>query len=266
MASHGRTVEFLGGVPAAVVPDQLKPGVRDACRYEPVLQRTYEEWAAHYGTVILPARPAKPRDKAKVEVAVQVAQRWILARLRDETFFSLAALNARIRELLADLNARSMKGYGGLSRRDLFLRFDQPALRPLPTERFVYAEWYQARVNIDYHIDVARHRAAGEQFLATHYRRFSGQPACPLPLPSVPDDYEAQLRDLRRRMRLTQDALARRIGAAGKAVVYQWESRKRRPSPVLWQRVLDLERPPASHVGDGDAAYRETCDYVEIWP
>ena len=145
------------GVPAAIVPDQLKPGVRDACRYEPILQRTYEEWAAHYGTVILPARPAKPRDKAKVEVAVQVAQRWILARLRHETFFSLAALNARIRELLADLNARPMKGYGGQSRRDLFLRFDQPALRPLPAERFVYTEWRQARVNIDYHIDVERH-------------------------------------------------------------------------------------------------------------
>jgi transposase len=155
--SHGRTLEYLTGVPAAIVPDQLKPGVRDACRYEPILQRTYEEWAAHYGTVILPARPAKPRDKAKAEVGVQVAQRWILARLRHETFFSLPALNVRIRELLADLNARPMKGYGGLSRRDLFVRFDQPALRPLPPERFVYTEWRQARVNIDYHIDVERH-------------------------------------------------------------------------------------------------------------
>jgi transposase len=155
--SHGRALEYLAGVPAAVVPDQLKPGVRAACRYEPILQRTYEEWAAHYGTVILPARPAKPRDKAKVEVAVQVAQRWILARLRHETFFSLPALNARIWELLVDLNARPMKGYGGVSRRDLFLRFDQPALRPLPAERFVYTEWRQARVNIDYHVDIERH-------------------------------------------------------------------------------------------------------------
>ena len=157
IASHGRALEYLGGVPAAVVPDQLKTGVRDACRYEPILQRTYEEWAAHYGTVILPARPAKPRDKAKVEVAVQVAQRWILARLRHETFFSLAALNARMQELLVDLNARPMKTYGGLSRRDLFLRFDQGALHALPAERFVYTEWRQARVNIDYHIDVERH-------------------------------------------------------------------------------------------------------------
>jgi transposase len=155
--SHSRALEYLGGVPALVVPDQLKTGVRDTCRYEPVLQRTYEEWAGHYGTAVLPARPAKPRDKAKVEVAVQVAQRWILARLRHQTFFSLAALNARIGELLTELNARPMKGYDGLSRRDLFTRFDQPALRPLPAERFAYAEWRQARVNIDYHIDVERH-------------------------------------------------------------------------------------------------------------
>lgn len=155
--SHGRALEYLAGVPAAIVPDQLKPGIRDACRYEPVLQRTYEEWATHYGTVILPARPAKPRDKAKAEVAVQIAQRWILARLRHETFFSLATPNERIRQLLDALNVRPMKGYGGQSRRDLFLCFDQPALGPLPAERFVYTEWRQARVNIDYHIDVERH-------------------------------------------------------------------------------------------------------------
>jgi len=155
--SHTHAVEFLTGVPALIVPDQLKTGVRDACRYEPILQRTYAEWAAHYQTAILPARPAKPRDKAKAEVGVQVAQRWILARLRHETFFSLAALNARIRELLIDLNARPMKGYGGASRRDLFERFDRPALRPLPAERFVYTEWRQARVNIDYHVEVDHH-------------------------------------------------------------------------------------------------------------
>ena len=155
--SHTHALEDLAGVPALIIPDQLKTGVRDACRYEPIVQRTYEEWAAHYGTAILPARPAKPRDKAKVEVGIQIAQRWILARIRHETFFSLAALNARIRELRAALNARPMKGYGGLSRRDLFTRFDQPALRPLPTERFVYTEWRQARVNIDYHIEIAPH-------------------------------------------------------------------------------------------------------------
>jgi transposase len=121
------------------------------------VQRTYEEVAAHYGTVILPARPAKPRDKAKIEVAVQVAERWILARLRHETFFSLAALNARIAELLADLNARPMRLYRA-SRRELFARLDQPALRPLPAEPFIYGEWkIHARVSIDYHVELHGH-------------------------------------------------------------------------------------------------------------
>jgi transposase len=110
IASHTHAVEAWGGVPAVWVPDQLKTGVTVPCRYEPGVQRTYADWAAHYGTVIVPARPAKPRDKAKVEVAVQVAERWILARLRHEVFTSLAALNARIRELLVELNARPMKG------------------------------------------------------------------------------------------------------------------------------------------------------------
>src|SRR5438128_2721046 len=126
IASHQRAFAFLGGVTAALVCDQLKSGVVIPCRYEPGLQRTYEELAQHYGTVILPARPAKARDKAKVEVAVQVVERWILARLRHETFFSLAALNARISELLADLNARPMRLYRA-SRRELFERLDQPA-------------------------------------------------------------------------------------------------------------------------------------------
>src|SRR5207245_2656526 len=133
--SHTRTVEYFGGVSAVVVPDQLRTGVVDPCRYEPRVQRTYADWARHYGTAIVPARPAKPRDKAKVEVAVQVAERWILARLRNETFFTLAALNARIAELLTDLNDRPMKGYGGASRRTLFERFDQPALQPLLRDR-----------------------------------------------------------------------------------------------------------------------------------
>jgi transposase len=156
LASHVRAFEFMGGVAAAVVPDQLKTGVTRSCRYEPGLQRAYEELAQHYGTAILPARPAKPRDKPKVEVAVQVAERWILARLRNETFFSLAALNARIRELLADLNARTMRAYGA-SRQELFERLDRPALRSLPAERFVHAEWKHARVNIDYHVELDRH-------------------------------------------------------------------------------------------------------------
>jgi transposase len=120
------------------------------------VNRAYAEWAQHYGTTILPARPRKPRDKAKVEVGVQVVERWILARLRHETFFSLAELNRRIHALLADLNDRPMRDYGQ-SRRERFLAIDRPALRPLPRERFVYAEWKQARVNIDYHIELERH-------------------------------------------------------------------------------------------------------------
>ena len=156
LGSHQRALAFFGGVPGAIVPDQLKSGVTVPCRYEPGVQRTYAELARHYGTVILPARPAKPRDKAKIEVAVQIAERWILARLRHETFFQLAALNARIAELLADLNARRMRRYGA-SRQELFERLDRPALRPLPAEPFVYAEWKLARVNVDYHVELARH-------------------------------------------------------------------------------------------------------------
>ncbi len=125
IASPLRAFSFFGGVTSALVPDQLKSGVVVACRYEPGLQRTYEEMALHYGTAVLPARPAHPRDKAKVEVGVQIVQRWILARLRNETFFSLAALNERIAELLENLNDRRMRVYGA-SRRELFVRLDRP--------------------------------------------------------------------------------------------------------------------------------------------
>jgi transposase len=156
IASHLRAFAFLGGVPAAVIPDQLKSGVTVPCRYEPGVQRTYEEMAAHYGTTVLPARPKHPRDKAKVEVGVQIAQRWILARLRNQTFFTLGALNERIAELLDDLNSRTMRVYGA-SRQQLFERIDRPALKPLPTERFVYGDWLKARVNIDYHVEVDHH-------------------------------------------------------------------------------------------------------------
>jgi transposase len=156
IASHQRAFTYFQGIPGAVVPDQLKSGVTVPCRYEPGLQRTYEEFAEYSGTVILPARPGKARDKAKVEVGVQVAERWILARLRHETFFTLVALNTRIRELLTDLNGRVMRQYQA-SRRELFERLDRPALRPLPAEPFVYGEWKTARVNIDYHVELHRH-------------------------------------------------------------------------------------------------------------
>ena len=157
IASHTRAFAFYGAVPRAVVPDQLKSAVTIPCRYEPGIQRTYAELAVHYGTTILPARPAKPRDKAIAEVAVQVAERWIVARLRHETFYTLTALNERIGELLAALNAKPMRHYGGASRRELFERLERPHLGPLPAEPFEYADWLKAGVNVDYHVAVDHH-------------------------------------------------------------------------------------------------------------
>lgn len=143
---------FFGGVCRALVPDNLKSGVRHPCRYEPDLNPTYQDFAAHYGVAVLPARVRTPRDKAKVEVGVQVVERWILARLRHRTFFSLAELNQAIRALLEELNQRPMRGWGR-SRRDLFLALDQPALRPLPEEPYdEQTVLVQATVGIDYHV------------------------------------------------------------------------------------------------------------------
>jgi transposase len=156
LASQVRAFEYFGGAPAAVVPDQLRSAVTRPCRYEPGIQRDYAQLAEHYDTVILPARPGKPRDKAKVEAAVLVVQRWILARLRKQTFFSLEALNRRIAELLEELNHKPMRSYGA-SRFELFEQLDRPALKPLPQERFSHGEWKHAKVNIDYHVEVDRH-------------------------------------------------------------------------------------------------------------
>jgi transposase len=157
VSSHVRMFTYFGGVTEIVVPDQLKSAVTVPSRTAPGIQRTYADLGRHYGTAIVPARPKKPRDKSKVEVAVQVAQRWILARLRNETFFSLHALNARIRELLDDLNLRPMKGLGGQTRRALFESLDRPALKALPDTHYVCGEWLSARVHGDYHVEVDRH-------------------------------------------------------------------------------------------------------------
>jgi len=156
IASHVRALRFFGGVPRAIVCDQLKSGVTRACRYEPEVQRTYEELAHHYGTSVLPARPYKPRDKAKVEGAVLIVQRWILARIRNEVFTSLGALNERVGELLVDLNARQMRRYKK-SRRELFEAIERPNLRALPDVAFEYATFKKAKVNIDYHVPFAGH-------------------------------------------------------------------------------------------------------------
>jgi transposase len=151
IGAHVRTLEFLGGVPELIVPDNAKTGVLKACRYEPDLNPTYQEMAVHYGVGVVPTRPRKPRDKAKVEVGVQIAQRWILAALRHRKFFSLVELNHAIAELLAKLNQRSFKKREGC-RESLFEEVDKPALRPLPAQPYDQSAWSKAVVNIDYHV------------------------------------------------------------------------------------------------------------------
>jgi len=154
--AHVAAFEYFGGAPHILVPDNLHAAVTQAHRYEPTLNRTYEELAAHYGCAVIPARPHRPRDKAKVEAGVLVAERWILAALRHRTFFSLAEANGAIRERLAWLNERPFRKLDG-SRASLFTEIDRPALRPLPARPYEYGVWKTATVNIDYHIEVERH-------------------------------------------------------------------------------------------------------------
>lgn len=151
LESHVHAYEFFGGVSALTIPDNLKSGVRKPGRYEAEINPSYQELAVHYGTCVIPARVRKPRDKAKVEAAVLVAQRWILARLRNRIFYSIEDMNAAIRPLLAQMNERRMR-HVGRSRRELFETLDRPALFPLPPTRYVFAELIRARVNIDYHV------------------------------------------------------------------------------------------------------------------
>jgi transposase len=154
--SHVRALSFFQGVPELVIPDNLKSGVTKASRYEPDLNPTYQELAIHYDFAVIPARVRKPRDKAKVEVGVQVVERWILARLRNVTFFTIYDLNAQIQSLLSPLNHRPFRKLPG-SRQSLYESLDRPALKPLPEDLYVYAEWKKARVHIDYHIEVEGH-------------------------------------------------------------------------------------------------------------
>jgi transposase len=167
IAAHVRAFTYLGGSTQQIVSDNLKAGITKACFHEPMVNRTYADLARHYGTAVVPARPYKPRDKAKVEVGVQVVQRWILARLRHQQFFTLAELNAAIRALLDDLNDRTMRGWG-LSRRALYDQLDRPALRPLAAEPYEYAEWKRCRVGLDYHVEIARHYYSVPHALLRH--------------------------------------------------------------------------------------------------
>ena len=153
IASHVRVFQFFGGVPALLVPDNLKSAVTKASRYEPQLNQTYADLARHYGTVILPARPYKPKDKAKVENAVLVVERWILARLRHHTFVGLAELNAAISSLLQELNQRPFKKLPG-TRASQFEVLDKPVLKPLPKQPYELAQFSKARVHVDYHIEI----------------------------------------------------------------------------------------------------------------
>ena len=153
---HVNAFAAFGGVTRQLVCDNLKAGVTQASRYEPGISRTYQDMATHYGTAVLPARVRRPRDKAKVEVAVQVVQRWILARLRHRRLFSLAELNGAIRELVVELNARPMR-HLGTSRQALFERLERSALLTLPAEPYAYAEWRRCRAGLDYHVEVQGH-------------------------------------------------------------------------------------------------------------
>ena len=156
LGSHSRALTFFGGCPALIVPDNLRSGVSAACRYDPDLNPSYQQWAEHYQVAVLPARPYRPRDKAKAEVAVLVVQRWILARLRHHRCFSLAEVNQCIAGLLEDLNNRPFKQLPG-SRRSAFEALDKPALRPLPRHPYRYVAIKPVTVNIDYHVQYRHH-------------------------------------------------------------------------------------------------------------
>ena len=157
IGSHIHALEFMNGVPEVVIPDNTKTGVKHPCRYEPELNPTYRELAEHYTFAVIPTRPYKPRDKAKAEAGVQVAQRWIVAALRHRKFFQLGDLNYAIGELLERLNHRPFRKRPDASRASLFAQLDLPALNPLPAERYVLAEWKKVKPNIDYHVDIDHH-------------------------------------------------------------------------------------------------------------
>jgi len=157
IGAHTRAFAALGGVPKLLVPDNTKVAVIKACLYEPQVNRTYAEMAAHYGTAILPARPRKPRDKAKVEQAVLIVERWLLGRLRHRIFTSLADVDAALGELMTQLNDKQSLRRLGVTRRQLLEEIDRPALKELPSEPYEYSEWRVRRVGVDYHVDIDAH-------------------------------------------------------------------------------------------------------------
>lgn len=156
LGSHVRMLAFFGGCPELVIPDNLRSGVSKACRYDPQLNPSYQQLAEHYQLAVVPARPYKPKDKAKAEVGVQIVERWILARLRHHSFFSLAELNQCIRALLDELNEKPFKQLPG-NRRQAFAQLDKPALTPLPVQPYRFVEIKPVKVNIDYHVQYQQH-------------------------------------------------------------------------------------------------------------
>jgi transposase len=155
ISAHVDAFAFFEGAPQAIVPDNLRSGVARACRYDPDTNPTYHSLAEHYGTTVMPTRARKPRDKAKVEVGVQIVQRWVLAQLRRQTFTSLQEINDAICPLLKHLNSKVMRRYG-VSRQQLWQETEKAALRPLPSEPFEIPIWKTAKVNIDYHVEFER--------------------------------------------------------------------------------------------------------------
>ena len=155
--AHVRAFAYFGGAARLIVPDNPKVAVIKACFYDPQVNRTYGEMAAHYDTALLPARPRRPRDKAKVEAAVRIVERWLLGTLRHRRFYSLAEVNAAIAELLTRLNDQRVLRYVGRTRRQLFEEIDAPKLRPLPAEPYALAEWRLRKVGLDYHVDFDGH-------------------------------------------------------------------------------------------------------------
>jgi len=152
IASVARSFEYFGGAPEITVPDQLRSAVSGPDRVDPEITPTIAEFAEHYGTAVIPARPRKPKDKAKVETAVLVVQRWILARLRNITFFSLEDLNVAIAELVEALNDVPFQKLEG-TRRSVYETVDKPALRRLPPRRFEPSTWKKVSVHIDHHVE-----------------------------------------------------------------------------------------------------------------
>jgi transposase len=236
IGSHTRAVEFFQGVATITIPDNWKTGVTAACYYDPDLNPTYRDWAEHYGTVVIPARVRKPRDKAKVEGGVLIVERWILAALRHRTFFSLAELNGGISELLVTLNRRKFRKLD-TTREKLFEEIDRPALKPLPAMPFEFANWKAAKVHPDYHVEIDRH----------YY--------------SVPYQYVRENVDVRLSEKTVEIFLkGRRIAAHTRSYIPGRHSTQKEHQP---QKHKDLQWTSASMVNKGRAVGIHTADALQ---